>query len=167
MDYLENFKNYQSNHCQLILCSTIVENKIYNMDISDYQWQLYFSKFYNYTFTSKNVKLYKYNNNCLYLDKNNSKNNIHITDYDRNIALFKINNFIAKMTHRIENDQSTFSNRRNYDIEDIKIIEVKINEDINIQFISTPKNSIKINIKLNHNIDNNIIVLKKILQMFD
>lgn len=167
MDYLENFKNYQSNHCQLLLCSTIVENKIYNMEISDYQWQLYFSKFYNYTFTSKNVKLYQYNNNYLYLDTNNSKNNIHITDYDRNMPLVKIDNFIAKFTNRIENNQSTFSNKRTYDIEKMKIIEVKINEDINIQFISNPTNSIRINIKLNHNIDNNIIVLKKILNMFN
>ena len=167
MDYLENFKKYQTNHCQLLLCSTIVENKIYNMDISDYQWQLYFSKFYNYTFTSKNIKLYQYNNNYLYLDTNDSKNNIHITDYNINMPLVKINNFVANFTNRMENNQSTFSNKRNYYIEEMKIIEVKINEDINIQFISSSKNAIKINIKLNHNIDNNIIVLKKILSMFD
>lgn len=166
MDYLENFKKYKSNHCQLLLCSTIVENKIYDMDILDEQWQLYFSKFYNYTFTSKNLKLYQYDNNCLYVDKNNSKNNIHIVDYNRNVPLVKIDNFVAKFTQRIENNQSTFSNKRNYQIEEMKIIEVKINEDINIQFISSPKNSIIINIKLNHNIDNNIIVLKKILNMF-
>lgn len=166
MDYLENFKKYKSNHCQLLLCSTIVENKIYDMDILDEQWQLYFSKFYNYTFTSKNFKLYQYDNNYLYVDKNNSKNNIHIVDYNRNVPLVKIDNFVAKFTQRIENNQSTFSNKRNYQIEEMKIIEVKINEDINIQFISSPKNSIIINIKLNHNIDNNIIVLKKILNMF-
>ena len=166
METLENFKKYQTNHCQLFLCSTISENKIFDLNVSDYHWQLYFSKFYNYTFTTKNIKLYQYNNNYLYLDKNNSENNIHITDYDREVPLLKIDNFVAKFTQRSENNQSTFSNKRIYNIEEMKIIEVKINDDINIQFISNPKNSIKINIKLNHNIDNNIIVLKKILSNF-
>ena len=100
------------------------------------------------------------------MDKNNSENNIHITDYDREVPLLKIDNFVAKFTQRSENNQSTFSNKRIYNIEEMKIIEVKINDDINIQFISNPKNNIKINIKLNHNIDNNIIVLKKILSNF-
>lgn len=170
MDYLENYKKYQINHAQLFLCSPLVNSKIYDSNIKDSKWQELFSKFYQYTFTTKNIKCYEYPNNYLYLDQTNSKNNLHIREYEKNIPLTIIDSFICKFTQRLENDQSSFSCQRKYEnINEFKIIEIKINSDINIQFISEKNyNMIKINIVLNHNIDNNIIVLKKnILPLFN
>lgn len=168
MDYLEDFKKYQINHCELLLCNSLVNNKIYNLAIDDSKWQQLFSKFYEYNFTTKNIKCYRYANNYLYLDKNNYKNNLHVQEYEIDNPTLKLDNFIGRLTFRKENNQSSFSCNREYDdISQIKIIEVKINDDINVQFISSNENSIKINIKLNHNIDNNVIVLKKIISLFN
>ena len=167
MDYLENFKQHKINHCELYLTSNEINNKIYNLEIEDSKWQKLFSKFSQYTFTQKTLKCYRYHNNYLYLDKNNYKNNLHIQEY-QNIQNIRFDNFIGKLTFRTENNQSSFSCQEEYDIiEELKIIEVKINDEINVQFISSPENSIKINIKLNHNIDNNVIILKKILSLFN
>lgn len=168
MDYLENFNQHKSNHCELYLTSSELNNKIYNLNIDDTKWQQLFSKFYQYTFKQKHIKCYRYNNNYLYLDKNNYKNNVHIQEYERNTQDIRFDNFIGRLTHRTENNQSSFSCQEEYDsIEELKIIEIKINDEINVQFISSPNNSIKINIKLNHNIDNNVIILKKIISLFN
>ena len=48
MDYLEDFKKYQINHCELLLCNSLVNNKIYNLAIDDSKWQQLFSKFFRY-----------------------------------------------------------------------------------------------------------------------
>ena len=85
---------------------------------------------------------------------------LSIQEYLLDIPIIKFDNFIARLTNRTETNQSTFSCQKEYDdIEEIKIIEVKINDEINVQFISSTQNNIKINITLNHNIDNNTIIL--------
>ena len=168
MDYLENYKQHQINHCELLLSSPIVNHKIYNLGIEDSKWQELFSKFYQYTFSQKNIKCYRYHNNYLYLDKDNYKNNLHVQEYLLETPVIKFDNFITRLTKRTESNQSSFSCQKKYDlIEEIKIIEVKINDEINVQFISSTQNTIKINIILNHNIDNNVIILKKILSLFN
>ena len=108
----------------------------------------------NYSIKKYNIKLYNYGIN--YLDVGSKihykKTNVNKLSTDTNLYITYLNT----------NDHYyNFPCKKNYHALEQSINEFKINDEISIMFINN--NQIKINIKLNHNID---LSIKKLNELF-
>jgi len=112
----------------------------------------------NYTHTKYNLKIYNYGINYLdYLSKKNwKKTNIkHINN---------INNLFITYFNT-EDRYYNFPCKKNYNVLEQSIHKFKINEEISILFINN--NQIKINTKLNHNVDLSLNTLKELFKIIN
>ena len=136
------------------LKNKIIFNK--NIDIE------YFKKAYqsiqlrNYKFTKFNRKIYNSLNDYLILE---NKQYIVKT----NILPIYFNNKLFSFYNSQDKHYTEFSNKKNYNLIVQHIHNFQINEEINIQFINNSQ--IKINVSLNHNLDNTIPVLEELIEI--
>ena len=156
---LLKFKENNINNLDIFL-GTYLNNSIFNKKINDnyYNSILNMCLNKNYTRTKYNLKIYNFGINYLdYLSKKNSKKT--------NIKYINNNNNNLFITYfNTEDDYYNFPCKKNYHVLEQSIDKFKINEEISILFINN--NQIKINTKLNHNVDLSLKKLKELIYNF-
>lgn len=165
MNHLKQLLNYKTkniNKCSIYLGELEIKNSnitLFNKNIDiekfNYLLNLFCSK--NYKNNIFKTKILNYNNH--YLDKytniHSKQNNINHTHIDNLLYI----TFLETNLHITE-----FSCKQNYNTLEQSINKFEINNEISILFINN--NSIKIEINVNHNIDNTIKILPSILNNF-
>lgn len=108
----------------------------------------------NYSRKKYNIKLYNYGINYL-----EAESKIHYKKTNVNQLSTNTNLYITYLN--TPDHYSIFPCKKNYHILEQSINEFKINDEISIMFINNTQ--LKINIKLNHNID---LSIKKLKELF-
>ena len=156
---LLKFKENNINNLDIFL-GKYLNNSVFNKKIDE----IYYNSILaicinkNYTHTKYNLKIYNYGINYLdYLSKKNwKKTNIkHINN---------INNLFITYFNT-EDRYYNFPCKKNYNVLEQSIHKFKINEEISILFINN--NQIKINTKLNHNVDLSLNTLKELFKIIN
>jgi len=152
---LLKFKENNINNLDIFLGSYL-NNTIFNKKLDDHYYNsiLDICVNKNYKRTKYNLKIYNYGINYLdFLSKKNwKKTNIKHINNNNNLFITYLNT---------EDIYHKFPCKKNYHILEQSVDKFKINEEISILFINN--NQIKINTKLNHNVD---LSLKKIKELF-
>ena len=152
---LLKFKENNINTLDIFLGSYLNTN-IFNkkIDISNFNNILDILINKNYIRKKYNLKLYNYGIHYLehYSKKHWNKTNINKLSSNTNLYITYLNT---------ESHYYNFPCKKNYHVLEQCINEFKINDEISIIFINN--NQIKINIKLNHNID---LSIKKLNELF-
>lgn len=162
MNQLTNLLNYKQkniNKCTIYLGNLEIKNKnitIFNKNINNIKHYLNIISTKNYKHNSFNTKIINYNNH--YLD---TQSNIHFKK--TNINHTYINNLLLLTYLETKLPINEFSCKQNYNILEESIIKFIVNNEISILFNNS---SIKIDIIVNHNIDNTIKLLNKLLTYF-
>ena len=155
---LLKFKENNINNLDIFL-GKYLNNSVFNKKIDE----IYYNSILaicinkNYTHTKYNLKIYNYGINYLdYLSKKNwKKTNIkHINNNNLFITYFNT-----------EDSYYNFPCKKNYHVLEQSIHKFKINEEISILFINN--NQIKINTKLNHNVDLSLNTLKELFKIIN
>ena len=156
---LLNYSDNNQNTLDIYL-GTLKNKIIFNKDIdSDYFKKCYQSiQLKNYKFTKFNRKIYNSVNDYLILE-----NKQYIVKTNKVPICF--NNKLFSFYNRQDKHYTEFSNKKNYNQIIQHIHNFQINEEINIQFINDCQ--IKIQVSLNHNLDNTIPVLEELLKILN
>jgi hypothetical protein len=157
---LLKFKENNINNLDIFL-GKYLNNTIFNkkLDENYYNTILDICINKNYTRTNFNLKIYNYGINYLdYLSKRHwTKTNIkHITNNNTKLFVTYLNT---------PDIYYHFPCKKNYHVTEQNIHNFKINDEISIMFINN--NQIKINIKLNYNIDLAIKTLKDLFKIIN
>ena len=156
---LLKFKENNINNLDIYL-GNYLNNSVFNKKLDE----IYYNSILdmcinkNYTHTKYNLKIYNYGINYLdYLSKKNwKKTNIkHINNFN--------NLFITYFN--TEDSYYNFPCKKNYNVLEQSIHKFKINEEISILFINN--NQIKINTKINHNVDLSLNTLKQLFKIIN
>lgn len=160
MEKLVNYKSDNINKLTIFLGSkkdNISFKKSVNNDFYENKKSEFFSKYKSRSYKST---LYRFNNNFY--------NNIlkkHYVVYNEKRIFDKRDNLLIISYKEIEKPFSEFSCQKNYHILEDTITEFKINDEIKLLFNENKKiKGIKLDVTINHNIDN---TLKKITEMLD
>ena len=119
---------------------------------------------FNAIYKTMQIKNYKYNKyDIIQYNYNNDYLTINTKKYisKKNIQTFHINDSLFAIYLKEDKPYSDFSNKKNYNKLTKSIEEFSINNEIKILFINN--NQIKLEITLNHNIDNTIPILDDLL----
>jgi len=156
---LLKFKENNINNLDIFL-GNYLNNSVFNKKLDEIYYNsildLCINK--NYTQTKYNLKIYNYGINYLdYLSKKNwKKTNIkHINN---------INNLFITYFNT-QDSYYNFPCKKNYNVLEQSIHKFKINEEISILFINN--NQIKINTKINHNVDLSLNTLKQLFKIIN
>ena len=156
---LLKFKENNINNLDIFL-GNYLNNSVFNKKLDEIYYNsildLCINK--NYTHTKYNLKIYNYGINYLdYLSKKNwKKTNIkHINN---------INNLFITYFNT-QDSYYNFPCKKNYNVLEQSIHKFKINEEISILFINN--NQIKINTKINHNVDLSLNTLKQLFKIIN
>ena len=159
------YKKKNINKLEIYIGNYSINNDsiIFNKNIDKEKYDLLFSKFINYKSFIYNQTIYNYNNNYLYITNLNNKKTYQYFK-KLNINKIKNNSNLILFYNEKHIDQAHFSCLKHYNKYNIDIIEFNINDYFKILFCENEYKqlNIKININLNHNIDNTIHLLKKI-----
>ena len=156
---LLKFKENNINNLDIFL-GNYLNNSVFNKKLDE----IYYNSILdmcinkNYTRTKYNLKIYNYGINYLdYLSKKNwKKTNIkHINN---------INNLFITYFNT-QDSYYNFPCKKNYNVLEQSIHKFKINEEISILFINN--NQIKINTKINHNVDLSLNTLKQLFKIIN
>ena len=156
---LLKFKENNINNLDIYL-GNYLNNSVFNKKLDE----IYYNSILdmcinkNYTHTKYNLKIYNYGINYLdYLSKKNwKKTNIKHINNSNNLFITYFNT---------EDSYYNFPCKKNYHVLEQYIHKFKINEEISILFINN--NQIKINTKLNHNVDLSLNTLKQLFKIIN
>lgn len=159
--FLLNYNTHNINKCSIYLGSIEIKNKnilVFNKNILDYTNYLNIISTLNYKHNSYKSQILNYNHHYL----NKSKNS-HYKFTNINHNIIDDNKLIITYQETIQPIHD-FSCKQNYNILNQSIHEFIVNNEITLIFTD---NSIKIDIIVNHNIDNTLKFLPKILSYFN
>ena len=157
---LLNYKTNTINKCCIYFGETEINNKnivIFNKTLINHSHFLNIISSLNYKNKSYDTKIINYNNHYL-----NKYKNIHTKNTNINHNIIDNKLIITYLETIIPNND--FSCKKKYNTLNLSIIEFIINDEISIIFSD---NTIKIELIINHNIDNTLKILPKILSNFD
>lgn len=162
IDFLNNYKSNNINKLEINFGNNIYNNKDYCYFNKNIEQNLFFQTQTNFIKYKKNIEkivLYNYHNYYLNISENTHIHKQNISKLDND----KINNLLFITSKECNLDYSNFSCKKNYNILEFTNTKYIINDEININFMNNKNNFyIKINIILNHNIDNSIKILNTI-----
>ena len=156
---LLKFKQNNINTLDIVLGSYLNKN-IFNKKLDENYFKTILENILDKNYSKKqfNVKVYNYGINFLeYYSKKHFKNT--------NVNRFITNNNLYITYLSTEEQHYNFPCKKDYHILEQSILEFKINDEICIKFINN--NQIKINVKLNHNIDLSIEKLKDLFKFIN
>ena len=157
-----NAKDLNMNTCEIFIGNYKLNNTLFDKTIDKSYFTEIINKFISYKNKTYTNLIYNYNNQYLTIDtKTKSKKSI----IKKNLTNTFINNHLLLLSYTLENQLvSDYSIKQKYNILNQSITEIYINEEIKLIF-NDYNNSYKItlHVKLNHNLDNTIILLKNIL----
>lgn len=149
---------YKENNINIldIFLGSYLSKSIFNKKLDEKNYNTILEVLINKNYTKKqyNIKLYNYGINYLeYYSKTHfKKTNINQLHTNTNLYITYLNT---------NDNEHNFPCKKNYHVLEQLINEFKINDEICIMF--TNNYQIKINIKLNHNID---LSIKKLKELF-